>query len=76
MLGDLSSTPTRKALCNLPNWPLEKGESLCSALGLPIALHIAGAPFAESTVLALARAYERETACTRGILRHSRQLCH
>src|SRR5262249_45814839 len=29
--------------------------------GLPIGLQISGAPFAESTVLALARAYERET---------------
>jgi len=30
--------------------------------GLPIGLQIVGAPFAESTVLALAHAYERETA--------------
>jgi aspartyl-tRNA(Asn)/glutamyl-tRNA(Gln) amidotransferase subunit A len=29
--------------------------------GLPIGLQIVGAPFAESTVLALAHAYERET---------------
>lgn len=29
--------------------------------GLPIGLQISGAPFAESTVLALAHAYERET---------------
>jgi aspartyl-tRNA(Asn)/glutamyl-tRNA(Gln) amidotransferase subunit A len=29
---------------------------------LPIGLQITGAPFAESTVLALAHAYERETA--------------
>jgi aspartyl-tRNA(Asn)/glutamyl-tRNA(Gln) amidotransferase subunit A len=33
-----------------------------SAAGLPIGLQISGAPFAESTVLALAHAYERETA--------------
>jgi aspartyl-tRNA(Asn)/glutamyl-tRNA(Gln) amidotransferase subunit A len=32
-----------------------------TASGLPIGLQIVGAPFAESTVLALARAYERET---------------
>ena len=32
-----------------------------SAAGLPIGLQITGAPFAESTVLALAHAYERET---------------
>jgi aspartyl-tRNA(Asn)/glutamyl-tRNA(Gln) amidotransferase subunit A len=32
-----------------------------SAAGLPIGLQISGAPFAESTVLALAHAYERET---------------
>jgi aspartyl-tRNA(Asn)/glutamyl-tRNA(Gln) amidotransferase subunit A len=32
-----------------------------TSTGLPIGLQIAGAPFAESTVLALARAYERET---------------
>ncbi len=32
-----------------------------TAAGLPIGLQIVGAPFAESTVLALARAYERET---------------
>jgi aspartyl-tRNA(Asn)/glutamyl-tRNA(Gln) amidotransferase subunit A len=32
-----------------------------SAGGLPIGLQISGAPFAESKVLALARAYERET---------------
>ena len=30
-------------------------------LGLPIGLQISGAPFAEATVLSLARAYERET---------------
>jgi hypothetical protein len=53
-LGDPSSTPTREAPCNLPNWPLENGEGRCSTLGLPIGLQIAGAPFAESTVLALA----------------------
>ena len=29
--------------------------------GLPIGLQISGAPFAESTVLSLAQAYERET---------------
>jgi aspartyl-tRNA(Asn)/glutamyl-tRNA(Gln) amidotransferase subunit A len=29
--------------------------------GLPIGLQIVGAPFAETTVLALAHAYERET---------------
>jgi aspartyl-tRNA(Asn)/glutamyl-tRNA(Gln) amidotransferase subunit A len=29
--------------------------------GLPIGLQIVGAPFAASTILALARAYERET---------------
>jgi hypothetical protein len=39
-----------------------KGEKGGSALGLPIGLQIAGAPFAESTVLALANAYECETA--------------
>jgi aspartyl-tRNA(Asn)/glutamyl-tRNA(Gln) amidotransferase subunit A len=33
-----------------------------SAAGLPIGLQITGAPFAESTVLSLAHAYERETA--------------
>ncbi|MGH9585957.1 MAG: amidase [Acidobacteriaceae bacterium] len=33
-----------------------------SAAGLPIGLQISGAPFAETTVLTLARAYERETA--------------
>jgi len=33
-----------------------------SAAGMPIGLQISGAPFAESTVLALAHAYERETA--------------
>jgi Asp-tRNA(Asn)/Glu-tRNA(Gln) amidotransferase A subunit family amidase len=55
---------------------LENGEGRCSALGLPIGLQITGAPFAEFTVLALAHGYERETACTRGILRHSEQLCH
>ena len=32
-----------------------------TAAGLPIGLQIVGAPFAESTVLALAHAYERET---------------
>jgi aspartyl-tRNA(Asn)/glutamyl-tRNA(Gln) amidotransferase subunit A len=32
-----------------------------TAAGLPIGLQIAGPPFAESTVLALAHAYERET---------------
>jgi aspartyl-tRNA(Asn)/glutamyl-tRNA(Gln) amidotransferase subunit A len=32
-----------------------------TAAGLPIGLQIVGAPFAESTVLALANAYERET---------------
>jgi hypothetical protein len=32
------------------------------ASGLPIGLQIVGAPFAETTVLALAHAYERETA--------------
>ena len=32
-----------------------------TASGLPIGLQIAGAPFAESTVLALARAYEQTT---------------
>lgn len=32
-----------------------------TATGLPIGLQIAGAPFAESTVLALAQGYERET---------------
>jgi aspartyl-tRNA(Asn)/glutamyl-tRNA(Gln) amidotransferase subunit A len=32
-----------------------------SASGLPIGLQISGAPFAESTVLALAHAYERAT---------------
>ncbi len=32
-----------------------------SSAGLPIGLQISGAPFAESTVLALAHAYERET---------------
>ncbi len=32
-----------------------------SAAGLPIGLQIGGAPFAEPTVLALARAYERDT---------------
>jgi len=33
-----------------------------SRSGLPIGLQVSGAPFAESTVLALAHAYERETA--------------
>ena len=33
-----------------------------SAAGLPIGLQITGAPFEESTLLALAHAYERETA--------------
>jgi aspartyl-tRNA(Asn)/glutamyl-tRNA(Gln) amidotransferase subunit A len=33
-----------------------------SAAGLPIGLQITGAPFAESTVLALAHAYERENS--------------
>jgi aspartyl-tRNA(Asn)/glutamyl-tRNA(Gln) amidotransferase subunit A len=33
-----------------------------SAAGLPIGLQISGPPFAETTVLALAHAYERETA--------------
>jgi aspartyl-tRNA(Asn)/glutamyl-tRNA(Gln) amidotransferase subunit A len=32
-----------------------------TAAGLPVGLQIVGAPFAESTVLALAHAYERET---------------
>jgi aspartyl-tRNA(Asn)/glutamyl-tRNA(Gln) amidotransferase subunit A len=32
-----------------------------STSGLPIGLQISGAPFAESTVLAQAHAYERET---------------
>jgi aspartyl-tRNA(Asn)/glutamyl-tRNA(Gln) amidotransferase subunit A len=32
-----------------------------TAAGLPIGLQIVAAPFAESTVLALAHAYERET---------------
>jgi aspartyl-tRNA(Asn)/glutamyl-tRNA(Gln) amidotransferase subunit A len=32
-----------------------------SSAGLPIGLQISGAPFAESTVLAMAHAYERET---------------
>jgi aspartyl-tRNA(Asn)/glutamyl-tRNA(Gln) amidotransferase subunit A len=34
--------------------------------GLPIGLQISGAPFAESTVLALAHAYERETEWHKG----------
>ena len=41
--------------------PLLSLPSGFTTAGLPIGLQIVGAPFAESTVLALAHAYERET---------------
>lgn len=46
------------AVLGLPALSLPSG---FTAAGLPIGLQIVGAPFAESTVLALAHAYERET---------------
>jgi aspartyl-tRNA(Asn)/glutamyl-tRNA(Gln) amidotransferase subunit A len=44
--------------------------------GLPIGLQISGAPFAESTVLALAHAYERETEWHRRRPRFRSALCN
>jgi aspartyl-tRNA(Asn)/glutamyl-tRNA(Gln) amidotransferase subunit A len=46
------------AVLGLPALSLPSG---FTAAGLPIGLQIVGSPFAESTVLALAHAYERET---------------
>jgi hypothetical protein len=46
------------AICRAGPWKMARA----AAPGLPIGLQIAGAPFAESTVLALANAYECETA--------------
>jgi aspartyl-tRNA(Asn)/glutamyl-tRNA(Gln) amidotransferase subunit A len=46
---DIFGLPTISVLCGF------------TASGLPIGLQISGAPFAESTVLSLAQAYERET---------------
>jgi len=46
------------AVLGLPALSLPSG---FTTAGLPIGLQIVGAPFAESTVLALAHAYERET---------------
>jgi aspartyl-tRNA(Asn)/glutamyl-tRNA(Gln) amidotransferase subunit A len=46
------------SVLGLPTLSLPSGFTIA---GLPIGLQIVGAPFAESTVLALAHAYESET---------------